>query len=91
MPHLHVPHLLKNKPCDNNPVSQKILFTSAINFALEFSFLSIYLPLFTSFKFPKVIILVSSTGWNAYFTVRNTVATEKHKNMGHWSHQQTLY
>lgn len=76
MPHLLVPHLLKTKPYDNNPVSQKTLFTSAINFGLELSFLSIYLPLFTSFHFPKVMILLSSTGWNAHFTACNTVTTE---------------
>jgi len=62
MPLLLVPHRLKNKPYDNNPVSQRTLFTSAVNFGLEFSFLSIYLSLFTSFKLPKVIILISSTG-----------------------------
>lgn len=66
MLHLLVPHLLKNKPYDNNPTSQKILFTSAVYFGLEFSFLSIYLSFFSSFRFPEVIILVCSTVWDTH-------------------------
>lgn len=62
------------------PPPRKILFTSAIGFGLEFSFLSIVL--LTSFKFPQVIILVSSTAWDAHSKL---VTQSQWKTQGHRS------